>query len=289
MPKFLKRMQSFSNVAPSSIAVATLPVTKKYHKVLLRLRHDTSGSGGAAGTLMTQANMLTHIAEIRLRVTSLSFGTQTLWELSGADFIKCINNFYNIDSAAGVLPLIFGCPYWNNPAIEDYFSLGTLDLTNVEIEVKFDSTVVGPELVGFAYEYGGPNEPLGQFLKYQYTNLSNTATGWIEEPDLPVVGNGIGLKALHLSTNAIDEVELRSNGQVVHEDLAEFRPVLLDLNAFRTDGRTEDANYTHLDLAGNNAADVFNMSNVRDFRAKFNRTGTGAFRCITETVIGNAA
>lgn len=286
MAKFLREMQTFSNVAASAVATSTLAVTKRYHSVHLEIRHDTSADGGAANTLMTQTLMANHIEEIRLRVTSAALGTITLWEIKGVDLQECINDHYGVPAVDGVLSLVFAAPYWNNPAVEDFFALGTADLQSVQIEVKFDSTVVSPVMVGYALEYAGANQPLGKFIKLAHITLSNSATGILEEPDLPVIGNGIGLKAIHLSTNAVSDVEFRADGTVIYEDLPTLRDVIADLRSLRTGGRSQNANYTHLDFAGNNIADVFDMTGVRDFRAKLNRTGTGSFRALTETVIG---
>lgn len=281
----LREMQSFANVAASAVATAPLPVTRAYSRVLLEIRHDTSGGGGAASTLMTQSDMATHIEEVRIRVTHMQRGTVTLWEITGEDLIECINDFPGIASADGVLPLVFAHPYWDNPSSEDMFRLGTADLTSVQIEVKFDSTVVGPELKGFARELAGSNEPLGWFVKLSHITLSNSATGILEEPDIPVIGNGVGLKAMHFSTADIDGIELRADGTILYEDIPSLRPVDQDIMASRTGGRTGNANYTHVDLAGNRRSNIPDMSGVRDFRAKLNRTGTGSFRCITESVI----
>lgn len=279
MPKNLREMESFSNVAPGAIATANLPVTKAYYGIMLKIQH------GASPALMTKAQMKTLLKDIRLQIAGPNIPTDRVWELSAQNLIVR-NDFYRIPSADGVLPLIFAEPYWDNPVNEARFKLGTQDLTSVQIQVEFDSTVVNPIIEGFMYEYDGPNEAFGRFIRLAEYQQSNAATGKIEITDIPVQGNGLGLKALHFSTNAIGEIELRAGSKVIYEDRTELRNVLHNLIANRTEGRTPDAAYTHLDLTGNAIANVFNTTGWRDFRVKMDRTASGAFTVLVETVIG---
>lgn len=282
MSKSLRALQSFSNVQPGAVANVALPVNRAYAGVLLEVRHD---DGGGAGAKMTLTDMKSNISEIRLRLSSDRWGSEKFWEIAGDDYLT-LNDYYGVPSADGVLPLLFAGQYWSNPQFSDAFALGTADLKTAELEVKLASGVSAPEIIGHAWEYDGANMPLGRFIKLSSNTVTNSATGPFEIPDLPVTGNGVGLKALHMDTDAIDTIEVRADGAIWHEDVPSMRPVLDDIKASRTGGRTHGAGYTHLDFAGNDASGIRNMTGLRDFRLKLNMTGTGAFKVVHETIVG---
>lgn len=282
MPIFTRELPSFSNVQPGGKANVGLEPTKRYAGVLLEVRHD---DGGGPGALMTKADMKTYLAEITLRLSGANFGTDEVWEISGENMIV-LNDFYGVPSATGVLPLMFALQYWDQPDFSDFFSLGTADLKSVELDVKLDASVQSPEIVGYALEYTQANAALGRFIKLMENTVSAPSVGTLEVPDLPVTGDGIGLKAQHLKTPDVGDVEVKADGTIVYEDVASLRPVRNSILAQRTGGRTGASGFTHLDFAGNNAANIINTTGFRDFRLKLDMQSTGSFTVISETVVG---
>ena len=276
---FLK-LENFSNVAPGGLATVELAAGQRgyaYHSVLLKI---LSGSG----TPMSRSNMEKLIESVRLVINGAGYNNDRIWELSGANLLAH-NDFYGLTMKDGLLELNFAAPYWDNPANESRMKLGTADLQTVHIQVKLKNTVTNPEITGNAYVYP-QNENFGRFIRLEEFVRDNNETGRIQISDLPVQGPGFGLKAVHFVTDKIGEITLKDGTVPFYEDEPFYRDVLLEKNAFRTQGRNQQEGFTHIDIAGNSYARIKGTGTMGRFYIDMERTGTGAFTILTEVVVG---
>lgn len=282
MPIILRRSEPINNVSTGARSTVNLPADRALHSGFVVINHTKSNSK----VPMTIADMRTHIEEIKLVITDDATGTSTdIWEITGENFLK-LQAYYGLPQKAGILYLPFSQIYWDNPMEEAYFKLGTEDIRSVQLQVKFDSTVKNPVAEGFVYEYEY-NEPLGRFIRLQENAVSTSVSGKLELTDLPIQGVGQGLKALHLTTNNISSLELRVNREVLYEDVKKMREILPTIKTFRTTGRKPQSGWTHLDFAGNQMRNVFDVSSWQDVRLIPEMTASGSFTVISEMIVGH--
>ena len=275
MARPIRKLPSFNAVAPGQVASVALPLTQDYTAVYLDLVH------GAGSTAMTQANQSSLIEYVKLMLNG-----QTYWNISGANLVK-LNNFYGIPAETGILPLAFTRPYMRDTLAEDNFRLGTANLRTATLEVKFSDTITSPVIEGYAEIHPRGQSPLGQFVKLEDTHYSAAAAAGIREiSDLPVIGPGVGIKALHITSSAIDDVELKVNNTVFYEAEVALMKTQMDKAAFQTAGRTWQTGMTHLDFAGNRYSDIIDTTPIRDFRLRLNMSAASDFAVLHELVVG---
>ena len=282
MPITLRKMEPVNNVAQGAIATAKLGVDRAFHSAFFTVHHTKSGSSSVP---MSIADMKTHIEELKLTLVDAATGNSTdIWEISGKNFLEWLK-FYGYPEKGGILYLPFAQIHWDNPAEEAKFKLGTSDLRAVQISIKLGGSVVAPVIEGYASEYEY-NEPLGRFLRLQENQTSNSVKGKLEITDLPIQGAGIGLKALHLTTDKVSDIEFRVDRDVIYEDVVLVRKFVQRVKSFRTQGRTHNTNWTHLDFAGNQTRNIFDTSSWRDIRLIPNMTAATTFTVISEMIVG---
>lgn len=268
-----QKLASFNAVAPGSVASLAIPTTVTYAAIDVEIKH------GAGSALMTLTEMKTLIKNVRLMVEG-----NAAWNITGKNLIE-YNAFYNQNGPDGILALNFAQGYLDNPANEDALSLGTADVGNVTLEIELDATVVSPKLEATASVYSGANRPIGRFIKLEDTHYAATGVGKFEIPDLPVVGPGIELKALHFTTDQINTVEIKANGNILTEVNGTVNKAVLDRRTRRTVGRTMQTGYFHVDIAANRLADSIVTGGFRDFRIKLDMASAVTFTVLHELVV----
>ena len=276
MARAHQKLPSFNAVAPGSVASLNIPTTDTYTAIYVGIRHGSN-------TKMTAVNMKTLIEEIKLVLNG-----NVMWQLSGGDYVSLLE-FYGIDIQAGVLPLVFALPYMDQASNGDIFALGTADLRTAVLEIKLASGVTSPVLSAYSEIFTGGNQPLGMFIKLEDTHYGAEGTGIREISNLPVTGVGVGLKALHFTTDQIGEIEIKANRAEMFKVIPEVNANQLAIRTSRTGQRSIQAGYTHVDVGGNRAADVVAMDNIKDFRVKADLTAAVPFRIIHELVVNGSA
>lgn len=283
MPIITQKLPSFNAIAPGSTASLKVPATVTYAAIDIQVTHDVTGTP----TLMSLADMKTKIARVRLMIDG-----HAAWNITGKNLVE-YNAYYNLnaDDGSGILSLVFAHGYLDNPMNEDALALGTAvkangkPVQNVTVEVELASDVVAPKLEATATVYTGANQPLGKFIQLEDTHYSAGGVGKFEISDLPVVGQGVGIKALHITTDKISHVEMKANNSILHEFNREVNAAVIKRRTGRTLGRTEQAGYTHIDVGGNRLGDIVDTSGFRDFRMKLEMTEATAFTVLHELVV----
>lgn len=282
MPIISQKLASFNAVAPGSVASLKVPTTVTYAAIDIQITHDDGGTA----TLMSLADMKTKIVRVRLMIDG-----HAAWNLTGKNLVE-YNDYYNLnaDDGSGIMSLVFAHGYLDNPMNEDALALGTASksngqaIQNVTVEVELASDVVAPVLEATATVYTGANRPLGQFIQLEDTHYSAGGVGIFEISDLPVVGDGVGIKGLHITTDKISHVEIKANKSIVHEFNREVNAAIIKRRTGRTLGRNEQDGYTHIDVGGNRLGDILDTTGFRDFRIKLDMTEAVPFTVIHELV-----
>mgnify|MGYP001627790092 CR=1 FL=1 len=283
MPITTQKLPSFNAIAPGSTASLKVPATVTYAAIDIQVTHDVTGTP----TLMSLADMKTKIERVRLMIDG-----HAAWNITGKNLVEW-NDYYNQNAAdnSGILSLVFAQGYLDNPMNEDALALGTASkangkaIQNVTVEVELASDVVAPKLEATATAYTGANRPLGQFIQLEDTHYSASGVGKFEISDLPVVGQGVGIKALHFTTDNISHVEMKANNSILHEFNREVNDAVIKRRTGRTVGRTAQTDFTHVDIGGNRLADVIDTSGFRDFRLKLEMTEATAFTVLHELIV----
>ena len=97
--------------------------------------------------------------------------------------------------------------------------------------------------------------------------------------DLPIVGDELGLKALHFTTPNISAVEIKADKRVLYDTTIDVAKVQQDIAAYKTGGRVWQAGMYHLDIAGNRFSEIMEMTGFRDFRVKPDCDCGGCLHC----------
>jgi len=286
LAKLIQELPSATAVAPGQTATIRVPETATYSAIWLYILHGAS-------TAMTQTNQRTLIENVKLKIASSSGGAQTIWDLTGAELVD-LNAFYKVPVTAGWLPLLFGRPWLRDvPGLpdgraEDKFALGTADLSNVTLEVRFAAGVTSPVLTSFGEIYAGDNRRMGQIVKLDSKRGYNAAAaGDFEISDIPIVGPRVGLQALHFKTDQINRAEIVANGTIIQDATPGLMQLVQDKRSIYSGGRDWQPGFTHFEFAGNRYSDILETTGFRDFRVKLDMAAAETFDVITETVIGD--
>lgn len=280
MTKGIRQLESFSPVSPGATATVRLSHMDRFASVVLKV---ASGSS----TPLSVANQKTLIERVRLKVTFKNSGqVDTLWDITGAHLLM-LNEFYGIPTQAGQVILPFSLPYMADVVAEDHFALGTMDLSQVILEVKLADTITNPELSGWGEIFLAGNAPLGEFIKLQTNSYNAQASAGIREiSNLPVVGPSIALKAMHFTTDAISDLEIKANRVTIREGEKALQDVLGQMRTDRTVQRTPVAGHYHVDWMGNRYEDRLLTGAFQEFLVRANMTSAVDFEILSELVVG---
>ncbi|OEJ64654.1 major capsid protein P2 [Magnetovibrio blakemorei] len=277
-----RELQSFNAVGVGQVANLSLPADgSTYRYLILELKHTAS-------TLCAVADFGTHIDNIKLKVNG-----EPMIDISGAELVM-LNQYYGFPMVAGYFVIPFIRPEFMDPIEEQRFALGTKGLLNVTLEVKIAAASVAPELRAFANLQWGAgglvSRPPGQILRVRSTSYGNvSAAGRVEIHDLPIRGpeTGRGVKALHISSAAIDSFEVLLNDTKIREVTTGLSDLIADIESFQTVSRTPQAGYTHLDFSGNRYSGIVPTQGANGFRLKLDfNAAAAAYTVLHEEVLG---
>jgi len=241
---------------------------------------------GLGKTLATQTELAANIERVHVKVNG-----DTLIDLTGSEVLAW-NAFYQIPAIDGYLVLPFSRPEFLDIREDLRYALGTLDVTQVSVEVTLAATVVAPVLTMWAKLTHGVKRPMGQLIRIRSTSYGAQASaGVIELDNLPIKGPeiGRGIKALHITAANILAHEVIRQGVPINEAEKELLNLWMDLKAFQTVSRTPQIGYYHIDFAGNRGTGIISTQNISDFRLKLTfGAANPAFKVIVEETIGQA-
>jgi len=129
----------------------------------------------------------------------------------------------------------------------------------------------------------GPARPLGEHIRFERWERSYGVAGIEHVTELPYGESNTAMLGYHIHdalTGVIDDVEVRFDGQIVHDPLTKQQNDLLLHRA----GRTPVADYFHVDF--NRLGSALPVGVAKSFRQKFNWGATipGAYDVYTEMI-----
>jgi hypothetical protein len=220
MPDRISRIAGFNNVTAGSIAVTDAPLGRRYHTIVLRC--SASGLSDASQiiddvSIVVDGRAIRTLTPARLRVIN----TFSRGGTGGADY-----------SGTDPLQLVF---HFREPSLktsqeEHSLCLGTGDVSSLRIEVRLKSGITTPALSGYyiyddAVNAKGDPVPAGIVKRTKIDTLTATGAGEFTFRNLSFEGV---VKRLHIETQAVTAVELRSNDRIIWEgNVAELNALYL--------------------------------------------------------------
>jgi hypothetical protein len=265
MARPVKRMPTPLGVGAGQTAHCQLPLGLTYERLYIRANVDAAPKRD-----VPKADWGTYFDEIRLMVNGDARIT-----ITAADLVK-LNEYYEQPMVDGCLPLFLSRPWMRTPDGEDQTAYGTAGgLTSFSLEIDIKDGVVINDLDVYAMQ--SPGRPFGPHLRIQRYVHNQGVVGEAEIAD--IIRGRYALGALHITTAAIEDIELHvDNRKVIELD----KVVRAQHHAVA--GRTEQGGMTHLDLMAENRLSQAMPMAVSDFRLKADFTATGNFSIYAESV-----
>lgn len=269
MTRSLKRMPTPQGIGAGQTATINLPLGLTYERLYITANVTSGGSD----VDVPVSSWGQYFGELRLMVDG-----DSKIQIDAADLVK-LNKYYGQPMKAGTLPLFLSRPWMRTIGGEDQTAYGTaggMSSFALEIDVKDGVTINSLNV----YAVQSQGRPFGPHLRIQRYVHNQGVAGDAEIAD--IVRGGYALKALHLTTADITDVEVHVDQRKVHESTTPLRAAHYDVI-----GRKPQAGMTHIDfLTENRIAEAMPMA-VQDFRLKLDFTATGNVSIYAESIQGN--
>lgn len=242
----------------------------------------------AAGVMMTKAEIITDVESVSLNVKVKNGPNIRLLKDIPAEVIFDILNIYPEQSKssytyAGVLYIPFTRTTLGTLVDPNALVIGMADIDHYILSVKFKDVVLTTVLVGVLPEVDrGPARPLGEHIRFERWERSHAAISVENVTELPFGIPNTAMLGYHIdlgATGICDDVEVRFDGELLHDPLNIAQNSLLLHKA----KRTEVSGYFHVDF--NRKGSALPVGVGKSFRQKFNwSTAPNAYDVYTEMV-----
>ena len=242
----------------------------------------------AAGVMMTEAEILTDVDTISLTVKVKNGPNIRLLKDIPAQVIFDILNEYPEQSKsaytyAGLVYIPFTRDRLGTLVDPNALVIGMLNIDHYILNLKFKDVVLTTVLVGVLPEVDkGPARPLGEYVSFERWERSHAAISKEHVTELPYGVPNTAMLGYHIdlgATGVCDDVEVRFDGEILHDPLTIAQNNLLLHRA----GRTPVAGYFHVDF--NRKGSALPVGIAKSFRQKFNwSTAPNAYDVYTEMV-----
>jgi len=268
MTRSLKRMPTPQGIGGGQTATVNLPLGLTYERLYIK----ANVNDGVSNVDVPVADWGDYFGELRLMVDG-----DSKIQIDAGD-LASLNLYYGQTMKAGVLPLFLSRPWMRTIDGEDqtgYGTAGGMTAFSLEIDVKAAVTVNSLEV----YAVQSKGRPFAAHLRVQRYVHNQGVTGEAEIAD--IVRGAYAMLAMHMTTAAVDDVEVHVDQRKVHDSDKVLRAAHYDVI-----GRVPQANFTHIDfLTENRLAEAMPMA-VQDFRLKLDFTGTGNSSIYAESIQG---
>lgn len=239
------------------------------------------------GVVMTEAQIIADIETISVSVKVKGGPNVRLLKEIPSHVIFDVLNKYRETSKSGYT--YTGVMYipWTRPDLGTLVDpsalvLGMLDIDSYLLQVKCaaglslcDKITVAPEVDK------GPARPLGEHIRFERWERTHAEISIEHVTELPFGEPNTAMLGYHIhdTVGVVDDVEVRCDGQVIHDPLTVEQNKLLLHRA----GRTPIANYFHVDF--NRLGSALGVGIAKSFRQKFNwSTAPDAYDVYTEMI-----
>jgi len=262
-------------------ALATMEIGAKFNHHGLCLEF-TDG-----GVVMTEAQIIADVESISVSVKVKGGQNIRLLKDIPSHVIFDILNKYRETSKSGYT--YTGVLYipWTRPDLGTLVDpsalvLGMLDIDSYLLQVKFADVVLLCDKCTVAPEVDkGPARPLGEHIRFERWERTHAEISVEHVTELPFGEPNTAMLGYHIhdAVGVVDDVEVRCDGQVIHDPLTAEQNHLLLHRA----GRTPITNYFHVDF--NRLGSALAVGVAKSFRQKFNwSTAPDAYDVYTEMI-----
>ena len=180
----IQNLGSFSGIAANSRITFELPKRGTYNALFLRF-------GIAAGTGLTDANLLLEVGDIELQVNGITKVKLPSWSLRDLAIHKTGSAY------VGVVPIYFYNPRWDSYAQRQDVSLGTADVSSLTLSCNLLAQQTLSTVDVYADWDESRIQPLGAHYCYGYQDFSYVA-GSFDQNTINVFSKTSAIAAHHL-------------------------------------------------------------------------------------------
>jgi len=237
---------------------------------------------------MTKAEIIADVESVSLTLKVKNGPSIRLLKSIPAEVIFDILNIYPEQSKsgytyAGVLYIPFTRTSLGTLVDPNALVVGMLDIEHYTLQVKFKDVVLTTVLVGVLPEIDkGPARPLGEYISFERWERSFASADREHVTELPYGTPNTAMISYHIglgATGVCDDVEVRFDGELLHDPLTIAQNNLLLHRA----GRTPVSGYFHVDF--NRKGSALPIGVAKSFRQKFNwSVAPNAYDVYTEMV-----
>ncbi len=280
MKTFMVKEADLAGVASDALCTMEIGTKFNHHGLCLDF---TDG-----GVMSTEAEIIAEITTISLTVKLRGGPSIRLLKDIPTHVLFDILNKYRETSKssytyAGVLYIPFTRPDLGTLVDPSALVIGMLDIESYQLQVQC-GTLTTIDKIGVLPEVDkGPARPLGEHIRFERWERSYGVSGIEHVTELPFGEPNTAMLGFHIHdavTGVIDDVEVRFDGQIIHDPLSVAQNNLLLHRA----GRTPISNYFHVDF--NRLGSALPVGVAKSFRQKFNwgSTTPAAYDVYTEMI-----
>jgi len=245
MKTYLVKEADLAGISQDALATMEIGTKFNHHGLCLEF---TDG-----GVTMTEAQIIVDVANISLSVKVRGGPNIRLLKEIPSHVLFDILNKYREQSKStytytGVLYIPFTRPNLGVLVDPSALVLGMLDIETYQLQVKFADVVLLCDKVTVAPEIDkGPARPLGEHIRFERWERTHDAVGIDNVTVLPHGEPNTAMLGYHIhdaAAGTVRDVEVRFDGQIIHDPLTKYQNDLLLHRA----GRTPVANYFHVDF-----------------------------------------
>lgn len=247
-----EKMPAPGTLTAGQTATIQLPKGPTYHSLHIEMNVDGTPRD------VPIASWGDYIDDIRVIVNG---DIRIVWKAS--DLVKHLQ-FFDQVLTPGVLPVLLSQPWARTMGGEDGTAYGTasgVSSFTLEIDLKAGITVNRLEVWAAQTD----PQPFGAHMTVQRFSGQSGLVGVKEISDLP--RGGYRMFGMHITTAAIDKVEILANNVKVNETTKLLRTSNMNLR-----GRNPQADMTHIDFIERNRLDDAMPMALQDFRLKLDIT-----------------
>jgi len=281
MKTFLVKEADLAGIGQNKLSTMEIGTKFNHHGLALDFTK-------AAGVMMTEAEIIADVESVSLSVKIKGGPNVRLLKEIPAEVIFDVLNKYPDTSLssytyAGMLYIPFTRRGLGVLVDPNALVVGMLDIEHYILSVKFKDVVLTTVLVGVLPEVDkGPPRPLGEHIQFERWERSHADVSVEHVTELPYGEPNTAMLGYHIdlgATGVCDDVEVRFDGEIIHDPLTIAQNNLLLHRA----GRTPVSGYFHVDF--NRKGSALPIGVAKSFRQKFNwSTAPNAYDVYTEMV-----
>lgn len=255
MTRRLEIMPTPQGVGPNQTATVNLPIGPTYNTILINAEVVATGLGFPAGTYINPSIF----KDLRLVVN----GTNRI-EIAVTDLVK-LNDYYGVPTQPGVLALHLSQPWTRTILGEENTAYGTATgVSSLTLEIDLGPSFTSAYKLSVSAVQSEP-KPYGSHLSIQRFSEDMSLVGTKEIANIPI--GAYSMMAMHLTTAAVNEVEVLANNTQIHRS----KKVLRD-GYLRMKDRFPQNDMTHIDFMLENRLGESLPMALQSFRTKLDVT-----------------